>query len=748
MKRLCSEPLMMLLLAGMSYAQAASPKLQPAIATTFGSRSGATPGTNRPNILFIIMDDVGIDQMKIFGYGGATPPATPNIDAVAHAGVRFRNTWSMPECSPSRAIFFEGRYPFRTNVFNAILSDDLANSQVSPFEATTPKILKTASYSSGLFGKFHLAAATYNPYGAATPHSLGWNYFDGFLEGAPHPIDTTIGGQFSASTSPFTCGFVTNAAYGGADTGACRFADNTCKVISKDPNHPTPGRSCMEMGGLFIPSQSCAYVPPTPLVFDQANAYYVWNRTYNEPDGTVVQPPLTDPRTRGYVSDATTTSAVDWINSQNTLNQSWMATVAYANIHSPYQQPPASQLPPGSPDSSNFKCTGNDPADEIYTRVISNQMLESMDTQIGDLLVRTGLATWNSDGSLNYQPDKTNTMVVLIGDNGTYAPGVKAPFDPSRSKGWVYQTGVWVPLIVSGPLVVSPDREVTSMINIADLFQLFAEIAGLDVHQVVPPTHTIDSVSMLPYLVNPNQAEIRTSNFTMGANNIHVGNTPPPPCVIALTQPPTCVQLFNGPGLCESEGGDWYGPGAPQQYSSCCAVQAAQLPVYPNGIQFLPEAQWATRNDNYKLIQKSQANCVNGNTTLTEFYSVNEDPVNPKLDDLDVALCSEVSAAHRCPAGLNQEQLTNYNQLLTDLQTTLASQVACPGDGNEDQAVFGLDVQWWRYFSTLNGGGSSWYDFNYDGLTNEEDLAVIQQHMGTNCLQQGNQAKTMALKVN
>jgi hypothetical protein len=170
--------------------------------------------------------------------------------------------------------------------------------------------------------------------------------------------------------------------------------------------------------------------------------------------------------------------------------------------------------------------------------------------------------------------------------------------------------------------------------------------------------------------------------------------------------------------------------------------------VYPNGIQFLPEAQWATRNDNYKLIQKSQANCVNGNTTLTEFYSVNEDPVNPKLDDLDVALCSEVSAAHRCPAGLNQEQLTNYNQLLTDLQTTLASQVACPGDGNEDQAVFGLDVQWWRYFSTLNGGGSSWYDFNYDGLTNEEDLAVIQQHMGTNCLQQGNQAKTMALKVN
>ena len=84
------------------------------------------------------MDDVGIDQMRIFGYGGLTPPSTPNIDAIARAGVRFRNVWSMPECSPSRAIFFEGRFPLRTKVYNAILDDDLANSQVSPFEATTP----------------------------------------------------------------------------------------------------------------------------------------------------------------------------------------------------------------------------------------------------------------------------------------------------------------------------------------------------------------------------------------------------------------------------------------------------------------------------------------------------------------------------------------------------------------------------------------------------------------------------------
>ena len=104
------------------------------------------------------MDDVGIDQMRPFGYGGATPR-----DA-QHRNHRQRRRalpqlWTMPECSPSRAMFFEGRYPLRTNVYDAILSVDLANSQVSPYETTTPKLLKQRGYKSGLFGKFHLTGS-------------------------------------------------------------------------------------------------------------------------------------------------------------------------------------------------------------------------------------------------------------------------------------------------------------------------------------------------------------------------------------------------------------------------------------------------------------------------------------------------------------------------------------------------------------------------------------------------------------
>src|SRR5690606_8816057 len=147
------------------------------LAACGGSSSDGGPGepglSSQPNILFVIMDDVGIDQMEVFGYGGATPPPMPNMNAVARAGVRFRNTWSMPECSPGRASFFVGRYPFRTQIKQAIGPNDLAVSQLTPYDMTAPKMLKQAGYQSAMFGKFHLAGPENNEAGNATPSVLG-----------------------------------------------------------------------------------------------------------------------------------------------------------------------------------------------------------------------------------------------------------------------------------------------------------------------------------------------------------------------------------------------------------------------------------------------------------------------------------------------------------------------------------------------------------------------------------------------
>lgn len=688
--------------------------------------AGAAHSDRPPNILFIIMDDVGIDQMKIFGYGGETPPKTPNIDAIAHAGVRFRNVWAMPECSPSRAIFFEGRYPLRTNVLAAILSMDLANSQVSPFETTTPRILKERGYGNALFGKFHLAGPDNNPFGNGTPRALGWDFFYGFLEGAPHPIDTTAGGIAPSDT--YSCGFVPGSAFpGGADFGACYFSDRrSCTEMSKSREHPTPGQACLENGGIFVPKQRCESSTPANLTFDQLNGYYVSPLVIIHDDRPVEEVLSTDPRARGYRTIIETNAAIDWIKKRRP-DTPWMATMSYSSAHAPYQQAPAALLPPASIDGSGFNCTK-----PLQQRVLSNQMIESMDSEIGRLLVEAGLATRRQDGSLHYRPETTNTMVVIIGDNGTYAPGVKAPFDAHRSKGTVYQTGVWVPLIVAGPLVNGQDRDVMPMVNIADVFELFGEIAGVDVHKTVPKSHILDSVSMLPYLTNPKQDSLRKTNFTQTANNITANGVRPSPCVVQSVN--TCVQLFPEKQLCEFEDGIWYGPGAdaehggPDGLKTCCQVKTQ----YDPDVDILPDAQMAIRNDRFKLVQNTVPNCTtNQEDTLTEFYEINEATPLPKIDRPKVNL---LTSPNLPPQGLNPEQLANFDALYADLKSLQNSQPKCPGDGNLDMVVNEKDLKEWTLFSSPHvKSRSSWYDLNFDGQTNEVDQTIIKQHLGTQC---------------
>jgi arylsulfatase A-like enzyme len=698
----------------------------------------AEPPADRPNILFFVLDDVGMDQMKVFGYGGATPPRTPNIDAIAHAGVGFRNFWAMPECSPSRALMFEGRYPLRTNVYDAILSVDLANSQVSPYETTIPKVLRLRGYESGLFGKFHLTGSDVNeannPLGYTAVHQLGWDYFAGWQDGAPHPIDATAGGVAAAGVS-YACGFVPNTRddpQNGADRGACYLVDHSCATINHGARSPTPGRTCMERGGIFVPNASCSSTVPAAVDFTLQNAYYAGQLVVNRPDGTyTVTPPhdLTG-AARGYRSVIESDRAIEWINTRHE-DTPWMATVSYSSAHTPYQAPPTAMLPYASVPTGGFNCL----TDEADQRVLSNQMIEAMDAEIGRVLVKTGVARRDKFGNLYLQPRHSNTMVVIMGDNGTYAPGVKAPFNPLRAKATAYQTGVWTPLIVAGPLVKESGRQVGAMVNIADVFQLFGELAGIDVHQVVPSSRPLDSVSMLPYLRNPDQKSLRTTNFTQTATNIKTAGYVVPPCVVASVN--TCVQLFPSQSLCASEGGVWWGAadttlnppapiaaGAPQP--DCCNVNKYTLAQSPpqSAYAVLPNWQMAMRDDHYKLVHLATTDyaattnqCLT--TEVAEFYAIDEN-VPPKLDNAESNLLAP-------PHTLDQTEKLAFASLTAALAKLLHSNVPCTGDGNLDGVVDLTDIDQLAYWANVTASQSSWYDFNLDALTNQSDVPYITQ---------------------
>jgi len=73
----------------------------------------AEPASQKPNIIFILADDLGIGSVGCYG---ADKFKTPNIDALAKSGIRFAHCYSSPLCGPSRALLLTGRYAFRTGM--------------------------------------------------------------------------------------------------------------------------------------------------------------------------------------------------------------------------------------------------------------------------------------------------------------------------------------------------------------------------------------------------------------------------------------------------------------------------------------------------------------------------------------------------------------------------------------------------------------------------------------------------------
>lgn len=65
---------------------------------------------NRPNVLFILLDDMGKEWVGAYGAEGIK---TPNIDQLAHGGMMFNNVWSHPQCTPSRVSLITGQYPYK-----------------------------------------------------------------------------------------------------------------------------------------------------------------------------------------------------------------------------------------------------------------------------------------------------------------------------------------------------------------------------------------------------------------------------------------------------------------------------------------------------------------------------------------------------------------------------------------------------------------------------------------------------------
>ena len=140
--------------------------------------------SRRPNILFILADDLGYGDLSCYG---RPDYQTPNLDRLAREGVRFAHAYSAsPLCTPTRCAFITGRYPARTAVGlqeplheRRALGEKALTLGLPPEHPTIASLLKQSGYETALIGKWHLG---YLPnFG---PVQSGFEEFFGIMSGA------------------------------------------------------------------------------------------------------------------------------------------------------------------------------------------------------------------------------------------------------------------------------------------------------------------------------------------------------------------------------------------------------------------------------------------------------------------------------------------------------------------------------------------------------------------------------------
>ncbi|HEX6971405.1 MAG TPA: sulfatase [Limnochordia bacterium] len=359
----------------------------------------------RPNIILILIDDLGWRDLACFG---SPFYETPHLDRLAASGMRFTDAYAAsPVCSPTRASLLTGKYPATVGVTNWIGGRARGRLLDAPYidhlplhEVSLARALKEGGYTTWHVGKWHLGGRPFYP--------------------EQHGFDVNIGG---------------------------------C-----DWGHPRHG-----------------YFSPWGI------------ETF--PDGPE----------GAYLTDALTDAAIELIRG-HTGGPFFLSLCHYA-VHTPIQAKPeyvekyrekARALGldklPALEEGEFFPCEHKRHLRVVRRRIQSDPayaaMVEILDANLGrllDALAETGRAA--------------DTLLLFTSDNGGLAtsegsPTCNAPL--AEGKGWMYEGGTRVPLIVSWPGVVAPGSVCEVPVTTPDIYPTLLEAAGLPLR---PEQHT-DGVSL------------------------------------------------------------------------------------------------------------------------------------------------------------------------------------------------------------------------------------------------------------
>lgn len=123
----------------------------------------------KPNIIYVLTDDIGWGQLGSYGGGKIAGTPTPNLDELANGGMKLLSAYAEPSCTPTRLALMTGRYPTRTGV-NSVLWPGMVEGLVAS-EYTIPELLSDAGYKTAMWGKWHVGDAR----DEHLPHNQGFD---------------------------------------------------------------------------------------------------------------------------------------------------------------------------------------------------------------------------------------------------------------------------------------------------------------------------------------------------------------------------------------------------------------------------------------------------------------------------------------------------------------------------------------------------------------------------------------------